>query len=277
MKPLAIRNWLIDLHDGGDYVWETCAKVKGIMSLVFDFVDRNEICAIRNPLDKVTIPATEEEHETVKLLSPEQVFAPLARLPAPVQIAVLLVAVTGIRISECSGLQWRHVEWTNHRILIEQTFRRGEIQKRTKTKASNAPVPMCKALSVALTEWRRQTPYHRDEDFLFASDTVQGKQPLWGQTMNNHFVKPAAVALGFVAQTERFGWHNFRHSLSTWANEATKDITVSQTLLRHSKPETTALYTHGNFEKALEAQRQYMQQLLAMKLLAMKPASEAQQ
>jgi site-specific recombinase XerC len=71
---------------------------------------------------------------------------------------------------------------------------------------------------------------------------------------------------------ERFGWHRFRHSLSTWANETTKDITVSQTLLRHSKPEMTAVYTHGNFPKALDAQRQYMEQLLTAK-----PAFEAVQ
>lgn len=54
-------------------------------------------------------------------------------------------------------------------------------------------------------------------------------------------------------------------SLSTWANDATKDITVSQTLLRHSKPDMTAVYTHGNFEKALDAQRQYLSQLFAAK------------
>jgi hypothetical protein len=46
--------------------------------------------------------------------------------------------------------------------------------------------------------------------------------------MNAKFVKPAANALGLVAEDECFGWHRFRHSLSTWANERTKDITVSQ-------------------------------------------------
>jgi hypothetical protein len=61
-----------------------------------------------------------------------------------------------------------------------------------------------------------------------------------------------------------------RQPVSTWANETTKDITVSQTLLRHSRPEMTAVYTHGNFPKALDAQRKYMEQLLAAK-----PASEA--
>ena len=69
---------------------------------------------------------------------------------------------------------------------------------------------------------------------------------------------------------ERFGWHCFRHSLSTWANKTTRDITVSQTLLRHSKPDTTAIYTHGDFGKALDAQRQFMAELMSKK-----PATEA--
>lgn len=61
-------------------------------------------------------------------------------------------------------------------------------------------------------------------------------------------------------------------SPSTWANNTTKDITVSQTMLRHAKPDMTAVYTHGNFEKALNAQRVYMDQLREMK-----PATESTQ
>jgi site-specific recombinase XerC len=70
--------------------------------------------------------------------------------------------------------------------------------------------------------------------------------------MNCQLVKHAAIDLGLVNERERFGWHCFRHSLSTWANDMTKDITVSQTMLRHAKPGITAVYTHGNFEKALD-------------------------
>jgi integrase len=96
------------------------SKTAGIMSLVFDFVDHNELYSIRNPMDKVTIPASEEEHPELRLLSPEEVFALMARLPSPVNIAVLLVAVTGVRISECLGLRWRHVKWGENKIFIEQ-------------------------------------------------------------------------------------------------------------------------------------------------------------
>ncbi len=93
---------------------------------------------------------------------PEQVFRLLERLPLPIFIAVLLVAATCIRISECLGLRWQHVKWSENRILIEQVFRRGEIVKRTKTKASKAAVPMCEALAIALKEWRQETPYSRN-------------------------------------------------------------------------------------------------------------------
>jgi integrase len=272
MKPLAIRNWLYDLHDGDDYCWETCSKTAGIMSLVFDFVDHNEIFFIRNPMNKVTIPASEEEHPAIRLLSPEEVFSLMKRLPSPIDIAVLLVAATGVRVSEFLALRWRHILWNENKISIEQVFRRGEILNRIKTKASKAPVPMCEALAKTLSAFRQETEYGRDEDFVFASPTLDGIRPLWGQTMNAHFVKPAAVALGLASESERFGWHRFRHSLSTWANETTKDITVSQTMLRHAKPDTTAIYTHGNFGKALDAQRVYMEQLLRMK-----PASESTQ
>ena len=34
---------------------------------------------------------------------------------------------------------------------------------------------------------------------------------------------------------------------ATLGTVAAKGITVSQTMLRHAKPDTTAIYTHGNF------------------------------
>ena len=38
-----------------------------------------------------------------------------------------------------------------------------------------------------------------------------------------------------------------------------------RTLFRYAEPNMTAAYTHGNFGKARDAQRQYMCQLLAAK------------
>lgn len=91
--------------------------------------------------------------------------------------------------------------------------------------------------------------------------------------VNRSYLKPAAIAAGVVKEGDRFGFHNFRHSLSTWVNAKLKDIKISQTMLRHSKPQITAdIYTHSVPEANLKAQRQYM---TALRLR--KPASDAVQ
>ena len=58
------------------------------------------------------------------------------------------------------------------------------------------------------------------DPFLFAGYQIAGTE----RRMNAQFVRPAAIELGLVTEEERFGWHRFRHSLSTWANDTTKDI-----------------------------------------------------
>jgi integrase len=145
---------------------------------------------------------------------------------------------------------------------IEQAFRLSEITP-TKTKASKANVPMCAALAEFLQTWRSQSPYHRESEFVFASDKLNGKKPRTGQMVNQCYLKPAAIAAGIITPGERFGFHSLRHSLSTWVNNATKDVKVVQTLLRHSKPDiTVGTYIHGVPGENLKAQGQYMSAMM---------------
>jgi integrase len=170
------------------------------------------------------------------------------------------------------ALQWRHIDFQRECIQIEQAFRLSEITT-TKTKSSKANVPMCRMLGDYLRYWRSQTPYHRDTDFVFASDKLNGKKPRCGQMVNRDYLKPAAIEAGIIKEGERFGFHNFRHSLSTWVNAEFKDITIAQGILRHSKPDiTAAVYTHSIPEKNLRAQEQYVAALALQK-----PVSEALQ
>jgi integrase len=167
-------------------------------------------------------------------------------------------------------------------IRVEQAFRLAEITS-TKTKASKASVPMCEPLAEFFQNWRSQSPYHRDSDFVFASDKLNGKKPRTGQMVNRDYLKPAAIAAKVIKPGERFGFHSLRHSLSTWVNNATKDVKVVQTLLRHSKPEITAgIYIHSVPKENLTAQERYVRAMMKPKgrlqgkagsLLAAKPAS----
>lgn len=184
-------------------------------------------------------------------MQPQETLAVIERLQYPEKILVVLVAATAVRISEALGLQWKHVSFADEYIRVEQAFRLSEITT-TKTKSSKGCVPMCRMLADYLRYWKSQTPYHGDTDFVFASGKLNGRKPRCGQMVNRDYLKPAAVAAGVIKEGERFGFHNFRHSLSTWVNAEYRDITISQGILRHSKPDiTAAVYTHGVPEKNL--------------------------
>jgi integrase len=124
----------------------------------------------RNPVKKVLIPGSEDADYKARVLEPEETLTIIDRLDYPEKILVVLVAVTAVRISEALALRWRHVNFVNECIRIEQAFRLSEITT-TKTKSSKANVPMCGLLAEYHRHWRSQTPYHRDN----GRDKVEGK------------------------------------------------------------------------------------------------------
>ena len=44
------------------------------------------------------------------------------------------------------------------------------------------PVPMDSYMAEDLLRWRRQSAYTSDDDYVFASETMRGKQPYWPDT-----------------------------------------------------------------------------------------------
>ena len=56
----------------------------------------------------------------------------------------------------------------------------------------------------------------------------------------------AAVKAGVISKDYkgRFGFHNLRHSLATYFAANDVNLPVIQSILRHAKPGTTAVYLH---------------------------------
>ncbi len=61
----------------------------------------------------------------------------------------------------------------------------------TKTEASHKPVPLHPSVKDALAEWRGKSPYKSDEDFLFPSLRMNGKQPLMPDMVLRKIIRPA--------------------------------------------------------------------------------------
>ena len=76
-----------------------------------------------------------------------------------------------------------------------------------KTEASAKPVPMDSYMAEDLLRWRRQSVYASDDHYVFASETMKGKQPYWPDNLMKRHIQPAAKAIGIH---KKIGWHTFR-------------------------------------------------------------------
>src|SRR5207302_9507493 len=113
------------------------------------------------------------------VLSPEQVKLGLAELEFRDQLLVFLEGALGIRQGELGVLRWLDCDFENMCFSVQHSYywRRGGNLKSTKTEASAKPLPMHPSLKDALVEWRSQSLYNGDEDFVFASERLKGQKP----------------------------------------------------------------------------------------------------
>ena len=110
------------------------------------------------------------------ILTPEQAYAVFRNLRDPERTLTLLAAGTGLRISECLGLQWQDVSFADAMIHVRRTWTCGQVGL-PKSKASKGPVPLHPLLAEFMLRWKQKTPYSRLGDWVFPSDRLKGEQP----------------------------------------------------------------------------------------------------
>jgi integrase len=101
------------------------------------------------------------------------------------------------------------------------------------------------------------TLYAKPDAWIFPSTKMKGRTPLSASMMAADKIRPAAVKIGIrLEPSQRFGFHNFRHSLATFLINKGKDVKTIQGLLRHAKASTTLdLYSQAIDASKLAAQR----------------------
>ena len=229
------------------------------MSIVYKHAQRHGLIPRSeeaNPLRFVRCKTT-SDYEAI-ILTPEQACTVLLGMQEPERTLTLLAAGTGLRISECLGLQWHDVDFAGQRIHIRRTWVHGHVGN-PKTKASKAPVPLHPLLAEAMRKWQRESPYSQPIDWVFPSPRLKGKKPRCANMLVEDYLRPAAVKAGVLAKDDshRFGFHNLRHSLASFLVRTKTDPKTVQTLLRHSNVKTTLqLYAHSVSEDRLAAQGQ---------------------
>lgn len=257
IQPLEIERWLESLGEEEGLENPTRDKLRRVMSLVYRNGQRYGLIPRdqeSNPLKFVRCETT-SSYEAL-IISVEETFRILQLMQQPERTLTLLIAVTGLRISECLGLQWQDVDLCNQQIYVRRTWVNGKVGT-PKSKTSKGVVPLHALLAGFMQAWRQQTPYARLGDWIFASQKLQGRQPRVANMLVSDHLRPAAVKAGILTERDprRFGFHNLRHSLASFLVRTKTDPKTVQILLRHSDVRTTLnLYAHSIAEDRLAAQ-----------------------
>ena len=265
LEPLEVEQWLKAIKRDEGLANPTLDKIRRVMSLVFKhgqrygLIPRNQES---NPMRFVRCKTT-SSYEAM-ILTPKQAFDVLMQLEEPERTLTLLAASTGLRISECLGLQWQDVSFAESLIYVRRTWTCGRVGV-PKSKASHAPVPLHPLLAEFMQEWKSKTSYSQPENWVFASFKLKARQPRVANMLVQHHLRPAAIRAGVLRKGEkvRFGFHNLRHSLASFLVRTKTDPKTVQALLRHSDVKTTLqLYAHSVGEDRMAAQGEMLEAIL---------------
>ena len=188
VKSVAVEEWLDSIKRAKG----TRAKIRNIMSAIFhhamryEWVDRNPIKLVRQSAKREKVPEVLELFELQLLLG---------KLFVRERTLALLDAATGLRVSELLALRWSDVDFENLELNVTRSIWH-QVVGNCKTEASAKPVPMDSYMAEDLLRWRRQSDYASDDDFVFASETMKGKQPYWPDNLMKRHIRPVARANG---------------------------------------------------------------------------------
>jgi integrase len=270
IEPAEVQDWLDDLKD--KLANGTRSKIRSVMSAIYRYGQKYKMIPRGeefNPMRFVSC-GTQSDYEA-KTVTPGEAFAIVEQIDdLLVRTLVILVCATALRISEALAFRW--CDWIKHEkcLAVKQAWVRRRFGP-PKSKASKGPVPVHPILASILDAWRAETPYAKNEDFIFPSFKLRGKQPRLGSMIDQDYLRPAAIRAKIITEEcPRWGFHNFRHSLSTFLIKNGNDPRVVMRMLRQSTLDMTMHYTHMD-DVRIDASGQLLEAMDAKRVLQRVP------
>lgn len=138
LQPRSVELWL----KGLPLAPKSRVHIRGLMSQLYDFAQWAGITSTteRNPISLVKV-----EHATrrrkPRSLTVEEFQKVLIHLKEPLRSMAILAVSLGLRASEVLALMWRHVDWLNSKLSVEQRIYRQHVDD-TKTRSSSAELDL---------------------------------------------------------------------------------------------------------------------------------------
>ncbi len=179
----------------------------------------------------------------------------LLRSAVPSYRPILVCALfTGMRLSELLGLTWRDIDFEAEVIRVRHQLSRSGERTRLKSHAAVRDIPLLPQLARLLREHKLASPFSREPDFAFATQTGT---PRYYRNVQVRGLDKAAERAGLNPDTgkddkhasdalQKLRFHDLRH---TFASHLIIDLRIDAAqvsrILGHAKPGITLdVYTH---------------------------------
>ena len=237
ITPLDIENLLQSRLKKGSSP-KTVRNLVGLLQSIFSLaVDRDLIP--RSPVRKTHKPRVTRSEKPV--WSAQQLKLIVDSVPKTHRSLFQCAMLTGARLGELLGLQWKHINFDAQTLEIRQALWEGELVA-PKTEGSVRMIYFGPSLLSALTSQKQNSNHNGPDDFVFCKDDGE---PLNPDVLRRDVLYPTLDRIGIARTRRAAGFHTFRHSAATIVNQKTGNLKLVQKLLGHSNLSTTAdVYTH---------------------------------
>ncbi len=263
LTPLKIQTFLYQLQTEKHLSARTLSLIKGVLVQVYDYAMEMKLVEY-NPARNTKLPRQprkidDGDNKVIPIAQREQLLKAAGSDPIMCPIVTMLM-LTGMRIGEVLALQWKHIDFVNRTISIQQSLSRElEFDEQGKTKKANAALGTTKTrcsrrviqapdlVFTRLREWMQHVTKMKNglkvlvpDGFVFFSTRTMEMRTYSGfRASFRHFLNRN----GF--EGERLNLHRFRHTYASMLLEQGVNPKVVQKLLGHRDVATTlGVYTH---------------------------------
>ena len=166
---------------------------------------------------------------------------------------VLLALTTSMNIAELFGLRRKRVNASKDPIMLGDRSLNGEsiavrenyyrgVFGTVKMKSRNRDLPIPKVVLPVLQELMDGSKFNGPDDLVFCTDKGT---PLDEKNLMRRIIKPIAERL----EMAWMGWHVFRHTHSTLAEELGMALSYRQAQMGHGDYHMTMHYTHSDLNR----------------------------
>jgi integrase len=230
VQPHEVELWLRTLK----LAPKSKAHIRAMLRILVDFAMWTGVMKVsRNPIELVVVKGATKRTRQPRSLPVSEFHKLIAELEEPFKTMAQIAVCFGLRVSELLALQWRDVDWLNGKLKIERAIVMQNVDE-VKTAASRKQMSVAKELLDVLKQWRQETQFSADTDWIFASPAQIGRLPI-SYSWYERKLKEAAERAGIGV----IGTHTMRHSYRSWLDAVGTPIAVQQRMMRHTDIRTT--------------------------------------